>query len=130
MDINNKYHIELVLLLPFLTNHDQLSVNYDLLNYCYYVVAPAKLALKRCSRKKELSSSKSRFSYIDILFFCCGFTGESRAELQGNGDASTAAATSLARGCFEPSSRLVLVTSTVLWSLLLILSSHYQPCCH
>lgn len=65
--------------------------------------------------------------------------GESRAELQGNGDASTAAATSLgARGSFEPSSRLVLVTSTVLWSILysfLILSrphyssySHYQLC--
>ena len=59
------------------------------------------------------------------------FAGESRAELQGNGDASTAAATSLgARGSFEPSSRLVLVTSTVLWSILysfLILSRpHYS----
>ena len=71
--ILNKYHVEVVLLLPFLTNHDQLSVNYDLLNYCYYVVAPAKLALKRCNRKKELSSSKSRFSYIDILFFLLWF---------------------------------------------------------
>lgn len=56
------------------------------------------------------------------------FAGESRAELQGNGDASTAAATSraAARAFFEPSC-LILATSTILLSLSIEMSSSLMP---
>ena len=47
-----------------------------------------------------------------VLFFA----GESRAELQGNGDASTAAATSASLAAFQPS--LIILTNTSLTFLL------------
>lgn len=43
--------------------------------------------------------------------------GESRAELQGNGDASTAAATSLAWGAFEPSTTCLIFSTSVILTL-------------
>ena len=104
----------------------------------FLILGTMVLKNKSCPKEKQLlthSRNPKEFLTLTIFFLkkksFLSFTGESRAELQGNGDASTAAATSLgARGSFEPSSRLVLVTSTVLWSILysfLILSRpHYS----
>ena len=49
--------------------------------------------------------------------FICIFSGESRAELQGNGDASTAAATSWAWGGFEPSTTCLILSASTLLTL-------------
>ena len=52
--------------------------------------------------------------YWNVCMLC--FAGESRAELQGNGDASTAAATSASLAAFQPS--LIILTTTSLTFLL------------
>ena len=52
------------------------------------------------------------------------FAGESRAELQGNGDASTAAATSASLAAFQPS--LIILTTTSLTFLLTFIQAQRQ----
>ena len=51
---------------------------------------------------------------MEMYIFSKNFLGESRAELQGNGDASTAAATSWARGHFNPSAQCLIFIATSL----------------
>ena len=51
---------------------------------------------------------------MEVSLFSVNILGESRAELQGNGDASTAAATSWARGHFNPSTQCLIFIATSL----------------